>query len=183
MAEWNSQRWSGQYWGSRKGKARKAQGGGAQQEQKNRQKDVGKFPSYDTMDVEATEQSTGSSSSVACGDQVWQSTLRCLLQSNPGLAIPKEISTALESMPKKDSTTSIGRSKDGSFKTSGLKTYPPGLCTAIALAWGNAYLPQSRTLPGTDASPPSHFAAAFDSLHSAVTKDATFGPDFCTDAQ
>ena len=103
MAEWASQKWSGQYRGSKKGKARKAQGGSAQKEQKNRQKDAGKFPSYDTMDVETTEQSTGSSSSAASGDQVWQSTLRCLLQSNPGLAIPKEISTALESIPKKDS--------------------------------------------------------------------------------
>ena len=80
-------------------------------------------------------------------------------------------------------TTSIGRSKDGTFKTSGLKTYPPGLCTAIALAWGHSFLPHTRTLPGTDVSPPSTFAAAFDSLHSAVSKGATHGPDFCTDAQ
>lgn len=83
-----------------------------------------------------------------------------------------------ETLPLK---SSIGKLDDGTDATSSLKTYPPGLCTALAAAWGHSL--QRRTLPGTSVDPPNHLAEAFNSLHSTVDDNTTLGPDFCTAAQ
>ena len=77
----------------------------------------------------------------------------------------------------------IGRSSDGKFKTSGLKTYPAGLCQAIATAWGHSFLLQTRNLPDGDSNPTVQMERVFQSLHSVVVDDAALGPDFCTEAQ
>ena len=79
-------------------------------------------------------------------------------------------------------TSSIGRASDGKFKTSGLKTYPTGLCQAIAAAWGHSFLRQTRNLPEHASMPPEPLEKVFQSLHSVVSDGADMGPDFCTEA-
>ena len=87
-----------------------------------------------------------------------------------------------ETLPLK---SSIGKLDDGSYATSSLKTYPPGLCTALAAAWGHSIL--RRTMPTVDAVPPSYLEEIFSALHKGAelsegAQDA-YGHDFCADAQ
>lgn len=86
-----------------------------------------------------------------------------------------------ETLPLK---SSIGKLEDGSYATSSLKTYPPGLCTALAAAWGSAML--RRTIPGTDVEPPSNFSEVFNTLHKSAEvvegNAAAHGRDYCADA-
>ena len=86
-----------------------------------------------------------------------------------------------ETLPLK---SSIGKLEDGSYATSSLKTYPPGLCTALAAAWGSAML--RRTIPGTDVEPPSNFSEVFNTLHKSAEvvegNAAAHGHDYCADA-
>ena len=83
-----------------------------------------------------------------------------------------------ETLPLK---ASIGRQSDGSFATAGLKTYPSGLCSAIALAWGHSFL--KRTPIDIDMKPPAVYEKVFESLHSHISTEAMEGADFCIDAQ
>ena len=62
---------------------------------KPKEKETNQFPTYNTMVVGQTEQAASAASS-SKGDSVWQSALRSLLRSNPGLNILQEIATALE---------------------------------------------------------------------------------------
>ena len=83
-----------------------------------------------------------------------------------------------ETLPLK---ASIGRQSDGSFATAGLKTYPRGLCSAIALAWGQSFL--KRTPTDVDMQPPAVYEKVFESLHSRIGSEVMEGADFCIDAQ
>ena len=83
-----------------------------------------------------------------------------------------------ETLPLK---ASIGRQSDGSFATAGLKTYPRGLCSAIALAWGHSFL--KRTPTDVDMQPPAVYEKVFESLHSRIGSEVMEGADFCIDAQ
>lgn len=92
MSAWNKSGagWKGQYWGQKnRGKPQPTS------KETKKEADKNKFPTYDAMVVNQSEQS-GNSSSSASGDSVWQSALRSLLRSNPGLNIPQEIATALD---------------------------------------------------------------------------------------
>ena len=83
-----------------------------------------------------------------------------------------------ETLPLK---ASIGRQSDGSFATASLKTYPRGLCSAIALAWGQSFLKRSPI--DIDMKPPAVYEKVFASLHSHIGTEAMEGADYCIDAQ
>ena len=69
----------------------------------------------------------------------------------------------------------------GKFATASLKTYPPGLCKALAVVWGSTML--RRSLPSTCEPPPEALDEAFRSLHSTIEVGAQIGLDLCTAAQ
>lgn len=112
------------------------------------------------------------------GSQSPKPTKLMITHPSPQLERIMRESRTRETLPFK---TSIGKLADGSYATASLKTYPPGLCAALAAAWCSAF--QMRTLPCTVVEPPEQFAEAFNSLHSEISEEATHGPDFCTEAQ
>ena len=94
MSGWNTSGWKGQYWGTRKSRGRNQSTSNVPKD-KPKEKETNQFPTYNTMVVGQTEQAASAASS-SKGDSVWQSALRSLLRSNPGLNILQEIATALE---------------------------------------------------------------------------------------
>ena len=108
MSTWSSSKWNGQYWGQKKAKGRNSQGKGAartSQAPAPKQKDQGLFPSYDTMEVDGS--GGPSSSSQPSSDSMWQMALRSLIQSNPNLAIPREVTEALAGNAAKEAKTEL----------------------------------------------------------------------------
>ena len=108
MSTWSSSKWNGQYWGEKKAKGRNSQGKGAartSQAPAPKQKDQGLFPSYDTMEVDGS--GGPSSSSQPSSDSMWQMALRSLIQSNPNLAIPREVTEALAGNAAKEAKTEL----------------------------------------------------------------------------
>ena len=112
------------------------------------------------------------------GAQSVKPTTFLITHPPPGAEKIMEAHRTQEFLPTK---ASIGRLDDGSYATSALKTYPPGLCAALAAVWGAALL--KRSLPEHDEAVPVFLAEYFDTLHCCKVTDASHGPDFCTEGQ
>lgn len=95
--------WSGTYWGSsgKKRRAAKAKGKGKDGDKDKERKDKPKnqekerFPAYDTITLDQSGGSSGASSSSDGTAELMQKAMRSLLENNPTLNVPKEVTDAL----------------------------------------------------------------------------------------